>query len=1146
MSGSEKKARSIADAALKLGDEKREGFIATSCGNDEALLTSVRAMLAEEAADIADAPTMAPVPKTAAFADPSPPSKIAHFTIRRVIGSGGMGTVYEGVQDNPRRKVAVKVMRSGVTSRAAQRRFSFESQVLARLHHQGIAQIYEAGTWDDGSGGVPWFAMEYIVGSKSLSQYAHDKKLGTRDRLRLFAKVCDAVSHGHQKGIIHRDLKPGNILVDANGQPKVIDFGVARATDSDMAVTTLQTDVGQLLGTVQYMSPEQCEADPDLLDTRSDVYSLGVILYELLCEALPYDLSSVPVFEAARVIREDAPGRPSTIDRTLRGDVETMVMKALQKDRDQRYQSAHELQGDIERYLNNEPIQARPPSITYQLKIFAKRNRAIFVSIASIAAVLVLATIVSIGLAISAKQSAAAAEEARQEATANAERAETLRDEAVESFNMLVMTSELTEDLFALGAPRNAQGRSMSVHDIALQATDEITKRFSDIPHLEAPSRRAIGTLLWEMGDLDNAEVQLDRAVDVFNSLIPHKRAKEHVQTALALSRVLVDKGDYETAGENAQAILDLPYAEVMDEEDRLGAQDVLADIASLMGERDALRQRREIVGAIESGAKVPLAFHLGAQVDLAESLIIENAIIGDDKRFEVDHLGEATALLESVSREAEAELGHMHPVTIQARGLICSMDLQESLQTLNFEGIKAKFQQQFDDCRLVFGSRHTKTAQAATGLGMTLMAAHQDAESAKNATELLSEAVEIFNTAGGSGFDLANAEQYLGIAYMRTGRTEEAELLLRKSVTTYAQLYGEDASHVITLKAALSIALLSKGNFEEGEPIWQEVYEFLSAGEAGSSAAAGAFRMRMARAYIYMEYQQEGLDTVIEELIQDMAESNGAADPVTLSTATGLCVGYHNLGLGVNAMDILESLLEKTRLEVSAPNPQYLLAELSLAGGHWDLGKFDKAEELADRLEPEMVKIMGPWHREVITLQTLQTKILESQGRVDEAIAHAEALHGSLVGGLGEEDPSTLRAEGALNSLYVDTGQWDAVDSIMAARRARWHNNPDELLKLASMIRTNDNGEYAERYLNLALDSAQRAVAIRGEASPEVTHALAEVHRDRGEHAEAVRWIETTIANAGEDHEDIEIYRSMREAIPQQDDPAVEGEEAP
>ena len=170
------------------------------------------------------------------------------------------------------------------------------------------------------------------------------------------------------------------------------------------------------------MSPEQCEANPDILDTRSDVYSLGVILYQLLSEALPYDLSTVAVFEAARVIREQTPNRLTTIDRTLGGDVETIVMKALQKDPDQRYQSAHELQRDIQRYLDNQPIEARPPSITYQLKVFARRNRGLFISVATIAAVLVIATIVSIGLAISAKQSEAAAEIARNEATTNAEK----------------------------------------------------------------------------------------------------------------------------------------------------------------------------------------------------------------------------------------------------------------------------------------------------------------------------------------------------------------------------------------------------------------------------------------------------------------------------------------------------------------------------------------------------------------------------------------------------------------------------------------------------------------------------------------------------------------------------------------------------
>jgi len=222
------------------------------------------------------------------------PKEIGRYKVRRTIGSGGMGTVYEAIQESPRRKVAIKVMRSGVTSRSAMRRFEYESQILGRLSHPCIAQVYEAGTYDDGTGGVPYFAMEYIIGAKTLLEYAKQKDLKVHERLVLFEQICDAVHHGHLKGIIHRDLKPDNILIDSSGNPKIIDFGVARSTDSDMVVTTLQTNVGQLIGTVQYMSPEQCEADPDLIDARSDVYSLGVVLYELLTGQPPYDLSSIP------------------------------------------------------------------------------------------------------------------------------------------------------------------------------------------------------------------------------------------------------------------------------------------------------------------------------------------------------------------------------------------------------------------------------------------------------------------------------------------------------------------------------------------------------------------------------------------------------------------------------------------------------------------------------------------------------------------------------------------------------------------------------------------------------------------------------------------------------------------------------------
>ena len=337
---------------------------------------------------------------------------IGHFTIKRVIGAGGMGTVYEALQETPRRTVALKVMRTGLASRSALRRFEYEVQVLARLRHPGIAQIFEAGTDDKGEGGTPWFAMEYLVAAKTITDFATAKQLSMSDRLALFAKVCNAAHHGHQKGVIHRDLKPGNILVTSHGDPKIIDFGVARSTDSDLAVTTLQTDMGALIGTLQYMSPEQCAADPHDIDVRSDVYALGVVLYELLTDGTPYDVTNQAIHEAARIVREDPPTKPSTVNRVVRGDIETICLKALEKDRDRRYQSALSLEQDIQRYLDGEPIAARRPTLTYQLKLLYQRHRAVSVLslvligllIASVVALTWLATGQAIALRESERQ----------------------------------------------------------------------------------------------------------------------------------------------------------------------------------------------------------------------------------------------------------------------------------------------------------------------------------------------------------------------------------------------------------------------------------------------------------------------------------------------------------------------------------------------------------------------------------------------------------------------------------------------------------------------------------------------------------------------------------------------------------------------
>ncbi len=317
-----------------------------------------------------------------------PGSRVADYTIERVIGSGGMGVVYVARQERPKRTVALKVIRRGLATSSMVRRFEHEAEMLGRLQHPGIAQIFLAGSTDGPDGARPFIAMELVAGPP-LTQYAEQHRLGTRERLDLMAKVCDAVQHAHQRGVIHRDLKPANILVtDAGGgiQPKVLDFGVARASDADFHVTTLQTSVGQLIGTLPYMSPEQVIADPREVDTRSDVYALGVVLYQLLTGRLPLDLSSRSIPEAARIIRDEPPARLSSISKVFRGDIEKIVGKAIEKDKARRYQSAAELRDDILRHLAGRPILARDDSALYVLRQQLRRYR----GVAAAAAVFVI------------------------------------------------------------------------------------------------------------------------------------------------------------------------------------------------------------------------------------------------------------------------------------------------------------------------------------------------------------------------------------------------------------------------------------------------------------------------------------------------------------------------------------------------------------------------------------------------------------------------------------------------------------------------------------------------------------------------------------------------------------------------------------
>lgn len=728
---------------IDLAPRERELLLEKECAGDAELRAAVEKLVkGEELVKREESGTDILQRVDLALQQNAPPERIGHYKIVRVVGEGGMGIVYEATQEHPARTVALKVIRPGHESSALVRRFAREIDILGKLEHSGIARIYEAGEFATAHGTQPYIAMEFVRGW-TLLRYCNDHDLNIASRVELFARVCDAVEHAHSRGVVHRDLKPANIFVNEEGNPKILDFGIARVTGDPSPNNITLTISGQMVGTPRYMSPEQFDGTPAASDRRTDVYSLGVILYELLAGRLPYDLSDKSLSEVARIVKDTDPIAPSTVYKQLRGDLEVILLKSLEKEHTRRYSSAGELASDLRRHLNHEALLARRPSYLYQLQKLARRRRALVLGVA------VGFLLLTIGLGV---------------ATWGWFSAETANTRLSAEFQTRSEISGHLSSLLESGNPWK-RGIDTKVLDILDEAESKLAERYKNMPDVERGVRASLGATYASLGATKRARINLNRALELSNPKTDSERLERaHILKSIAANNdIVMDRTKVvqylKEALDTFAAILGPNSMEVAETE--LDISNKLRDSGFYT---EALQRiERALAIADRSGSDTTL-YQISAG--------LSSAVIYRRTR-QIDKMDEVLAKVEQLcaARFGKKHIAYIYYAyqrgeTFRARGA-----LKEALQILR---------DNLETARAVLGPRHPKLCEYLTELGNVYQESGNIAEAEARLKEAVSIAEIIYEDAPNR---LPDAVKSLALIYLQKGDADASEKTARRAL---------------------------------------------------------------------------------------------------------------------------------------------------------------------------------------------------------------------------------------------------------------------------------------------------------------------------------------------------------------------------